>query len=88
MRHNTPIEDFYLPTKVNTGIEVEWLPGLIPLNDEIAACSRANYCYWDSWQDLTERQKARLIAEYYLQILITSNVEDAKARAVEKRGKR
>jgi hypothetical protein len=49
------------------------------------ACNAANYEFFDSWQRLTQDQKAEVIAQYILSHLIESHAQDEQIRQMEKK---
>ena len=63
------------------------MPGCIPVYQEVAACKAANYRYFDDWQELTAEQQAFLIAHYFSQKLLESNIQDAEAREMKMKSK-
>lgn len=78
-RNGIPILEVRLTHGIDTGLEFENLPGAISLYDELSACRYNNYRYWHDWQELNGLQKARLVAFYYLNILVENNRKDAEA---------
>lgn len=75
-RHGRPIQNIQLKYKLDTGIEIKEVPGIVPSFYEIKACNAANYEYYGSWQELEDWQKAKLIGHYFLDNLINGAKDD------------
>lgn len=86
-RNGLRIREIRLKT-VDTGISFNDLPGIVPLYHEIEACNAANYRFYDDWQDLSGKQRATLIAHYYVKNMIEQNVSDAQQKAAERAARR
>jgi hypothetical protein len=83
MRHGSPIQSLKLRFKLDTGIDIKELPGIIPTFYEMKACVAANYQFFDNWQELAEWQKAKLIALYFADNLVNGAKDDTVQEKIE-----
>ena len=80
-----PIANHPLMATINTGIELDHLPGCIPVYYEVEACNAANYKYYDDWQELKVSQRHFLIAHYYMTKTIAAHQSDAEYREMKRK---
>lgn len=79
-RHETPILEYPLARRVNTGISIQAMPGVVPEYEEREAAVFAHY-NWSDWCSLDWTERANAVAHYRLHSLIESHVNEAVERA-------
>lgn len=77
-----------LSKTVNSGIDIDTIPGYVAPYYEMAACKAANYRYYHDWQELEPYQQAKLIAHYLLSRMVDAHMEDAQNKYQEQQSKR
>lgn len=83
-RNGNPITQVNLKHSINTGIDFGNWAGCIPLFQEIAACNAANYTYFHSWQELSTEQRAFIVAQHLLEVIVNNHQQDAEMETVNK----
>ena len=73
-----PIQDYSLKQKIRTGIDIvgefEWN---IPEYHVMCAAKAYGYPYFTSWQELSPKQKAKIVAHYFIEGLISAHQQEA-----------
>ena len=88
-RNGVPISQHSLSNTFETGIEFgvphdSLLSELLVMN----ACMDAGYRYFHDWQDLTPRQKAKIVARYIMNKIVSAHESDAESKHLEKKNKK
>lgn len=79
-----PIQKVEFKYRIDTGIEVEDLPGMVPKYYEMEACNAEGYVFYGNWQTLTSVQRAEVVAHHYLKFYMEGHREEAATLASEK----
>jgi len=87
MRNGVPIREHFLKQKVNSGITVDSLPGIVSEYESREACTFCNYNYMQ-WLELDSIERAFCVAQYRIHNLIEAHVSDAADKESERRGRR
>jgi len=87
-RNEEPIQEVRLRNKLETGIEIDDIPGMIPRYYEMEACRQANYEYFGSWQMLGKEEKEDLVAHFILRTMIESHKDEVVAQEMKKKQKK
>jgi hypothetical protein len=83
-RNGEPIQEIELKARLNAGIDIEGIPGLIPRFHEKEACDLANYQFFNSWRELEPEEREEIVAHYIARNLVESHKDDALNQKIER----
>ena len=82
-RFGVPISEFAVINSIDTGIEFEAIPGILPDYLVVNACNAANYTFYGTWQEISPKQQAFHIAHYIANSFVEQHKNDAEARKIK-----
>lgn len=84
-RNGLPIQEISLKSKLDTGIEIEDVPGMVPRFYEMSACNDANYRFYGDWQELSKEQREDIVAHFILRHIIDGHKDEVVSQEFERK---
>lgn len=70
--------------KIESGIEIQSIPGIVPKFYEVDTSLLTGYKYPEEWEALPRTVRSDLLAYYYLSKMLEGHKEEARADEIRK----